>query len=56
MAEEAPDPERERARRYGTLPEPIRLEDTVAVQEVTAPRDRTMGRDVDRDMMLRFAG
>ncbi|MFL6137783.1 MAG: hypothetical protein ACJ74O_08300 [Frankiaceae bacterium] len=48
--------ERPGAERFRTLPPRTRLEDTVAVQEVSPPADPTMGRDPERDFMLRNAG
>lgn len=38
---------------YSVLPEPIRLEDTVAGQEVTPARDPSAGRDTENEFMLR---
>jgi hypothetical protein len=52
----APVGERPGSERFRTLPEPIRLEDMVAVQVVSPPADPTMGRDPERDFMLRNAG
>ena len=42
--------------RYRKLPERIRSEDMIATQETEPPPDPTMGRDPDRDFMLRNAG
>jgi len=42
--------------RFKKLPEHIRLEDTIASQDPDAAPDPTMGRDPDRDFMLRNAG
>jgi hypothetical protein len=42
--------------RFGRLPERIRPEDMIAVQETEPPPDPTMGRDSERDFMLRNAG
>jgi hypothetical protein len=42
--------------RFRTLPERIRLEDTITSQEAETPPDPTMGRDIERDFMLRYAG
>jgi hypothetical protein len=42
--------------RFKKLPERIRPEDMVAVQETEPPPDPTMGRDPERDFMLRNAG
>jgi hypothetical protein len=42
--------------RFKTLPEHIPLKDTIATQDPDAPPDPTMGRDTDRDFMLRNAG
>ena len=50
------DGERPGTERFRRLPPRIRLEDTVAVQEVSPPADPTMGRDPERDFMLRNAG
>jgi hypothetical protein len=52
----AADADRPGSERFRTLPPRVRLEDTVAVQEVSPPADPTMGRDPDRDFMLRNAG
>jgi hypothetical protein len=42
--------------RFRKLPERIRPEDMIAVQETEPPPDPTMGRDTERDFMLRNAG
>ena len=42
--------------RFRKLPERIRPEDMIAVQETDPPPDPTMGRDTDRDFLLRNAG
>jgi hypothetical protein len=42
--------------RFGKLPERVRPEDMIAVQETEPPPDPTMGRDSERDFMLRNAG
>jgi hypothetical protein len=42
--------------RFKKLPERIRAEDMIAVQETEPPPDPTMGRDPERDFMLRNAG
>ena len=42
--------------RYRRLPERIRPEDMIATQETEPPPDPTMGRDAERDFMLRNAG
>lgn len=47
---------RERAERFGHLPAPVALEDTVESQDTEPPGDPTMGRDPERDFMLRNAG
>jgi len=44
-----PDP----VAQYRTLPDPVRLEDTVPLVETVEARDPEMGRDTDRDFMLR---
>lgn len=49
---EEPEP----SARFKKLPEHIRLEDTIASQDPDAAPDPTMGRDPDRDFMLRNAG
>lgn len=41
---------------FRKLPERIRPEDMIAVQETEAAPDPTMGRDAERDFMLRNAG
>lgn len=51
-----PDQDRPASGRFRTLPERIRPEDTIAVQESEPPPDPTMGRDPERDFMLRNAG
>jgi len=42
--------------RFRKLPERIRPEDMIAVQETEPPPDPTMGRDSELDFMLRNAG
>jgi hypothetical protein len=42
--------------RFRKLPERIRPEDMTATQETEPPPDPTMGRDCERDFMLRNAG
>ena len=42
--------------RYRKFPERIRPEDMIATQETETPPDPTMGRDSERDFMLRNAG
>ena len=42
--------------RFKKLPERIRIEDMIATQETEPPPDPTMGRDCERDFMLRNAG
>jgi len=42
--------------RFRKLPERIRVEDMIATQETEPPPDPTMGRDTERDFMLRNAG
>ena len=41
---------------YSTLPEPVRLEDTITTQDTRETPDPTMGRDADTDWLLRNAG
>ena len=41
---------------YRRLPLRIPLEDTVEVQDADPPRDPTLGRDPERDFILRNAG
>jgi|GEM_PF-2188435 len=48
--------EREPSARCRKLSEHIPLEDTIASQDPDAPPDPTMGRDPNRDFMLRNAG
>jgi len=45
-----------RTDKYRHLPRRIPLEDTVEVQDADPPRDPTMGRDAERDFILRNAG
>jgi hypothetical protein len=40
---------------YRRLPEPIRVEDTVAIHDADPPPDPTGGRDPETDFMLRYA-
>lgn len=42
--------------RFRKLPERIRPEDMIATQDTEPPPDPTMGRDTERDFMLRNAG
>ena len=42
--------------RFRRLPERIRPEDMIAAQETEPPPDPAMGRDSERDFMLRNAG
>jgi hypothetical protein len=42
--------------RFRTLPEHIRLEDTISTQEVDPAPDPTMGRDAELEFLLRNAG
>ena len=42
--------------KYRHLPEPVKLEDTIASQETEPARDPEGGRDTDRDFMIRYAG
>jgi hypothetical protein len=42
--------------RFRKLPDRIRPEDMIAAQESEPPPDPTMGRDTERDFMLRNAG
>ena len=42
--------------RFRKLPERIRSVDMIATQETEPPPDPTMGRDTERDFMLRNAG
>lgn len=42
--------------RFRRLPERVRPEDLIATQEAEPAPDPTMGRDPDRDFMLRYAG
>ncbi len=42
--------------RFRKLPERIRPEDMIAAQETDPPPDPTMGRDTERDFLLRNAG
>ena len=42
--------------RFKTLPEHVRLEDTISTQEVDPAPDPTMGRDTETEFLLRNAG
>jgi len=42
--------------RFRTLPEHVRLEDTISTQEVDPGPDPTMGRDTELEFLLRNAG
>ncbi|MEP7192837.1 MAG: hypothetical protein ABI903_08215 [Actinomycetota bacterium] len=42
--------------RFRKLPERVRVEDMIATQETEPPPHPTMGRDPERDFMLRNAG
>jgi hypothetical protein len=42
--------------RFHKLPDSIRLEDTIATHPASLPPDPSMGRDTERDFMLRNAG
>ena len=44
------------AARFKTLPEHVRLEDTISTQEVDPAPDPTMGRDTELEFLLRNAG
>lgn len=41
---------------YRTLPEPVALTDTVALQETRPVPDPTGGRDTETELLLRHAG
>ena len=59
MGETTSTPDRETlasSARFRKLPERIRPEDMIAVQETEPPPDPTMGRDSELDFMLRNAG
>ena len=51
-ASEAPTAEN----RWRSLPTGIRLEDTIATKESDPPPDPQVGRDTERDFMLRYSG
>lgn len=40
--------------RFDQLPEPIRLEDTIAESDTTGVPDPEAGRDTDRDWLVRY--
>jgi len=42
--------------RFRKLPERIPVEDTIATQDTEPPPDPTMGRDTDRDFLVRNGG
>ncbi|MEZ0446754.1 heme biosynthesis protein HemY [Cellulomonas sp. ICMP 17802] len=50
-----PDEPTPAASRFATLPERIRVEDTIASVETEAAPDPTMGRDTETEFMLRNA-
>jgi hypothetical protein len=41
---------------YRRLPDPVRLEDTVAVMDASPVPDPTRGRDTETEFLLRYAG
>jgi hypothetical protein len=43
-------------RDYRKLPEPVRLENTIATQDAAPPHDPDGDRNPERDFMLRYAG
>ncbi|MGH3447050.1 MAG: hypothetical protein ACRDQA_14425 [Nocardioidaceae bacterium] len=49
------DQARPQAEDYKHLPEPVRLEETIATKESDPPPDPEMGRNTDREFMLRYA-
>ena len=46
----------EDSKRFRVLPEHMKLEDTIAIQDTDPPPDPTMGRDADLAWLLRTAG
>ncbi|MEP9363704.1 hypothetical protein ABLE68_12115 [Nocardioides sp. CN2-186] len=40
--------------KFRQLPEPVKLEDTVAIQEPLPPQDPEGGRDTDIEFLLRY--
>ncbi|GCD20376.1 heme biosynthesis protein HemY [Cellulomonas algicola] len=50
-----PDPRDPRAR-WATLPEPVRIADTITSQASSDAPDPVMGRDTETEFMLRNAG
>jgi hypothetical protein len=42
--------------KYGHLPAPVRLEETVTTQETASARDTDGGRDTDTEFMIRHSG
>jgi hypothetical protein len=50
------DAEQTRRTRFGRLPEHVALEDTIATQDPDPAPDPSMGRDPERDFILRNAG
>lgn len=50
------EPDDPQPNRWRHLPEPVRLEDTIAVKDAEPVPDPTRGRDPERDFMLRYAG
>ena len=44
------------AARFKTLPEHVRLEDTISTQDIDPGPDPTMGRDTELEFLLRNAG
>lgn len=44
------------SQRFKTLPERVKVEDTVESKDTRVARDPEAGRDTDRDFMIRYSG
>ncbi|MGH3425831.1 MAG: hypothetical protein ACRDO8_13950 [Nocardioidaceae bacterium] len=53
---DAEDTNPPRSNPYKHLPEPVELADTIATKETDPPPDPQLGRDTEREFMLRHGG
>jgi len=56
MTHEKDDATEARREKYGHLPPPARIEDTITSQETEPARAPESGRDTDQDFTIRHAG